>query len=137
MSSFSSSILSDPEGCNKHRNTPPHTLCCLSRSLSLSLPDSRCSQKKLEPWIWGQSLKLTECDHLRLTSMTGSHSATASGTRKWYAGDPREPAYLGAARDGLAKRFLPFKGGHFPPNFDTMTMIALAYSERLVVDHVC
>lgn len=28
-----------------------------------------------------------------------------------------------------SKRFLPCKGAHFPPKFDTMTMIALAYSE--------
>lgn len=61
--------------------------------------------------------------------MTVTHSATASGARKWYAGDPREPACLGATKEGPAKRFSPCKGAHFPPKFDTMTGIALAYSE--------
>lgn len=61
--------------------------------------------------------------------MTVTHSATTSGARKWYAGDPREPANLGATKEGLAKRFLPFKGAHFPPKFNTMTMTALAYLE--------
>lgn len=59
--------------------------------------------------------------------MTGSHSATASGTRRWYADGPKESAHLGATREGLAKRFLPLKEAHFPRKFENMTMIALAY----------
>lgn len=59
ISSFSPSILNDPEGCNKHRNTPPHsyththTVLSALEACSRDLPDSRCSQKELEPWILG------------------------------------------------------------------------------------
>lgn len=59
--------------------------------------------------------------------MTGSHSATQSGMRRWYADSPKESACLGAAREGLAKRFLPLKEAHFPKKFENMTMIAVAY----------
>lgn len=69
--------------------------------------------------------------------MTGSHSGTAGGWGELAYRGPSQPASVGAIREGLAKRLLPFKGAHFPKRFENVTMIAIVYSESCIFDHVC
>lgn len=111
-----------------------HTLCCRAweSSAGTSLTQEGARDMDLGVERWDECLKLTEWCH-----KVSFHDWFSLSYSKWrkkvVCRRPREPAHLGATREGLARRFLPFKGAHFAPKFNIMTMIALAYSVGLLL----